>query len=325
MQNNIPLPLPLKEIDKLEIYTVIDNYVDILLTDTPIVSRPRMDKKGKIQTTTLLAEHGLSLIINLFRKGEKETILFDTGYSDIGVLSNLNMLGIDPDSINAMVLSHGHMDHTGSLNSILDSMQNKISLVAHPDIFLYPRYIQLEDGIKRTFPQVLTEEKLKQKNIDLILSRTPTLLADDTLLVTGEVERVTDFEKGLPNAFLEINGKTEKDNIKDDQSLVVNLKGKGLVVISGCSHSGIINTLFFARKITGIEKIHAVLGGFHLSGSFFEKILEKTIENLDKINPEIIVPMHCTGWKATKRFYEHFPDSFILNSVGSKYTLPGEN
>ncbi len=318
MKNNIPLPL--KEIDKIEIYTVIDNYVDILLTDTPIVSRPRMDKNGKIQTTTLLAEHGLSLLINLFRKGQKKTVLFDTGYSDIGVLNNLNLLGIDLDSINAMVLSHGHMDHTGSVNSILDSMQNKIPLVAHPDIFLYPRYIQLEDGIKRTFPQVLSEEKLKQKNIDLLLSTTPTLLANDTLLVTGEVERVTDFEKGLPNAFVEINGKTEKDNIKDDQSLVVNLKGKGLVVISGCSHSGIINTLFFARKITGIEKIHAVFGGFHLSGSFFEKILEKTIKEFDKINPEILVPMHCTGWKATKQFYDHFPDSFILNSVGSKYT-----
>lgn len=322
MKNNIPLPL--KEIDKLEIYTIIDNYVDILLPDTSIVSRPRMDKNGEIQTTTLLAEHGLSLMINVFRKGKKETILFDTGYSDIGVRNNLDLLGIDPDSIDAMVLSHGHMDHTGSVNSILDSMQNKIPVVAHPDIFLYPRYFQPEDGIKRTFPQVLIEEKLKQKNIDLILSKTPTLLAGDTLLVTGEVQRVTDFEKGLPNAFVEIDGKTEKDDIKDDQSIVVNLKGKGLVVISGCSHSGIINTLFCAKKITGMEKIHAVLGGFHLSGSFFEKILEKTIEELDKINPEILVPMHCTGWKSTKRFYEHFPDSFILNSVGSKYTLHGE-
>ena len=317
MNNNFPLSL--KEIDKVEVCTVMDNYVDILLTDTKNVYRARMDKDGKIQTNTLFAEHGLSLIINLFSDGKKQTILFDAGYSDTGVLHNLALLGIEPNSIDAMVLSHGHMDHTGSVNSILNLMQNKIPLIANPDVFLHPRYIKLENGGKRIFPRVLVKEQLKQKNIDLILHRKPTLVANDMALVTGEIERVTDFEKGLPNAFVEINGKTEKDNIKDDQSIVVNLKGKGLIVISGCSHSGIINTLLSARKMTGVEKIHGVLGGFHLSGSFYKTILKKTIEQFDKINPEVIVPMHCTGWESTVQLYEHFPDSFILNAVGSKY------
>jgi len=141
------------------------------------------------------------------------------------------------------------------------------------------------------------------------------------VLVTGEVERITAFEKGLPNALYERNGKIEKDPISDDQAIVINLKGKGLVIISGCSHAGIINTVLFAKKITGVEKIHGILGGFHLTGPFFEQIIEETISELRSMEPQVIVPMHCTGWKAIQRFSEEFPSSFILNSVGSMFTL----
>jgi 7,8-dihydropterin-6-yl-methyl-4-(beta-D-ribofuranosyl)aminobenzene 5'-phosphate synthase len=135
------------------------------------------------------------------------------------------------------------------------------------------------------------------------------------------VERVTDFEKGLPNAQMERNGKIEKDLILDDQALVINLKGKGLVVIAGCSHAGIINTILYAGKITGVEKVHTVLGGFHLSGPIFEPIIEETIKEFKKMAPEVLVPMHCTGWKAIQRFSDEFPSSFVLNSVGSRFTL----
>jgi 7,8-dihydropterin-6-yl-methyl-4-(beta-D-ribofuranosyl)aminobenzene 5'-phosphate synthase len=93
------------------------------------------------------------------------------------------------------------------------------------------------------------------------------------------------------------------------------------VVVSGCSHAGIINTVLYAKKLTGVEKIHAVLGGFHLSGAFFEKILEKTIEMLKALSPAVVVPMHCTGRKAIERFSQEFPSAFVLNSVGSKITL----
>jgi 7,8-dihydropterin-6-yl-methyl-4-(beta-D-ribofuranosyl)aminobenzene 5'-phosphate synthase len=141
------------------------------------------------------------------------------------------------------------------------------------------------------------------------------------ILVTGEVERATGFEKGLPNASLERDGKLEPDAIRDDQALVVNLKDKGLVVISGCAHSGIINTVLYAKKITGVDRIHAVLGGFHLSGPVVEPVIEETITEFKKIKPEVIIPMHCTGWEAIKRFSQAFPSSFILNSVGTKISL----
>lgn len=144
---------------------------------------------------------------------------------------------------------------------------------------------------------------------------------DSMIAVTGEVERVTGFERGLPNASVERDGKIEPDMILDDQALVIKLKEKGLVIISGCGHAGVINTVLYARKITGIDRIHAVLGGFHLSGPVFEPIVESTITEFRKIRSEIIIPMHCTGWKAVKRFSEEFPSSFVLNSVGTRIVL----
>ena len=314
-------PVSLKEVDRVEIITIIDNYVDVLLEDTDIVARLPKKEREEFASDTLLAEHGLSMLVTVYQGDKKHTILFDTGYTKIGVPHNLEQLEIDLKEIECIVLSHAHMDHTGSLYSTLDRIPRRIPLVVHPAAFISPRYYGLNDGRKILFPQTLVKDDLEQQKVEILEKKTPTLIADDMIVVTGEVERITEFEKGLPNATMERNGKIEKDPISDDQSLVINLKGKGLVVVSGCSHAGIINTILYARKITGIQRIHAVSGGFHLSGPAFESIIEKTIGELKKIAPEVLVPMHCTGWKATRRFSEEFPTSFILNSVGSKITL----
>ena len=315
------ISIHLKEVNCIETITLIDNYVDVLLPDTDVVTRPPLAKNGDLPSDTLLAEHGLSLLVTLYQGENKHTILLDTGYNKIGVPHNVEKLGIDLKEIEAIVLSHGHMDHTGSLYQVLDQIAHPVPLVLHPDAFLYPRYLGLDDGGKLLFPQTLTREELESRNIEIIESRTPTFLADDTVMVTGEIERITGFEKGLPNALMEKNGKIVADSILDDQSLVINLKDKGLVIISGCSHAGIINTILFAKEVTGIQKIHAVLGGFHLSGPLFEPIIEETIEELKRIDPKVLIPMHCTGWKAIQRFSEEFPSSFTLNSVGTIITL----
>ncbi|MFO7738325.1 MAG: MBL fold metallo-hydrolase [Desulfatiglandaceae bacterium] len=310
-----------RAVDRVEVLTVIDNYVDVLLTSTDVVKRPPLAKGGDIPSDTLLAEHGLSLLVTVFEGEDSHKILFDTGYSQTGVPHNLTQLEVDLGEIEALVLSHGHMDHTGSLYEVLDRIEKPIPLVTHPDAFFSPRYFGLDDGRKLLFPQPLTRTKLKEREVELMENRAPTLIADDMIMVTGEVERVTTFEKGLPNALVEKDGKLEKDPISDDQALVIHLKQKGLVVISGCSHAGIINTALYAKKIAGTEPIYAVLGGFHLSGPFFEQIIEDTIQELKQMKPEVVVPMHCTGWKAIQRFSEEFPDAFVLNSVGTKITL----
>jgi len=317
--------LPLKEVDKIEIVTVVDNYADLLLPDTEIVTRavvfrpPLMTEPLKMASDTLLAEHGLCMLITVYWGQDRHTILFDTGYSQVAVLHNMALLKVDPSAIETIVLSHSHMDHTGGLFPILEKIGKRIPLVAHPDIFLYPRYLSLETGEKLLFPE-LKKEELKQK-AELVESKGPVCIADEMALVTGEVERTTAFETGLPNALVERGGKTEKDITTDDQAILVNLKGKGLVVIAGCSHAGIINTIRYGQKITNVSKTYAVIGGFHLAGAFFEKIIEDTIGEMKKISPEILVPMHCTGWKAIRRFSEEFPSSFVLNSVGAKFLL----
>ena len=174
---------------------------------------------------------------------------------------------------------------------------------------------------KSIWPRTIVKDDLNEKNVDIIESETPICIADDMIMVTGEVERTTPFEKGMPNALMEQDGELVHDPIIDDQSIAMKLKGKGLVVISGCAHAGIVNTLMFAQKTTGEQKIHAVLGGFHLSGPFFEKFHDPTIDALKKIDPDVLIPMHCTGWKAIHRFQKEFPESFVLNSVGSKVML----
>ena len=315
------MPVQLKEVNRVEILTLMDNYVDVLLRGTDVVTRPPLAKDLDLPTDTLLAEHGLSMLVMAYQGKEKHPVLFDTGHSPVGVPHNIELLEVDLDEVEALVLSHGHMDHTGSLSTVLDRIAKSIPLVVHPDAFVSPRYFGLDDGRKLQFPATLVKADLQDRNVELVVSKTPTLLAHELVAVTGEVERVTKFEKGLPNAVLERNGKLEKDPIADDQSLVLNLKGKGLVVLSGCAHAGIINTILHAQKITGIRKIHAVIGGFHLSGPFFEPIIEETIRELKEMEPAVIVPMHCTGWKAIERFSQEFPASFILNSVGSRFTL----
>jgi len=317
----VPLPVSLKPLDRVEVLTLMDNFVDVLLEDTDIVTRPPKGAGAEIPTDTLLAEHGLCLLVKVQHGADRHTILFDTGYNSIGVLHNMDRLAVDPDALEAIILSHAHMDHTGSLHPILEKVSNPIPLVVHPDAFIYPRFLKGKDGSIRKFPRTLVREDLERRNVAILESKTPTPILDDKILVTGEVERTTAFEKGMPNALLERDGKLEPDPIRDDQALVMHLKDRGLVVISGCSHTGIVNTVRYAKKLTGVEKVHAVLGGFHLSGAFFEKILDPTISELKALSPEVIVPMHCTGRTALEQFSREFPSAFVLNSVGSKITL----
>ena len=316
-----PLPMPLKEVDRVEVLTLMDNFVDVLLEDTAVVKRPPKAVGEEIPTDTLLAEHGLCLLVKVQQGAEKHTIMLDTGYNSMSVLHNMDILAVDPNELEAIVLSHAHMDHTGALHAILEKISNPIPLVVHPDAFLYPRFLEEKDGSKKRFPRTLVRNDFEQRNVKIHESKAPTPILDGAILVTGEVERTTDFEKGVPNALIERDGNLEPDPIKDDQSLVINLKDKGLVIITGCSHAGIINTILYAKKLTGIEKVYAVLGGFHLSGAFFEKILEKTIDELKALSPAVVVPMHCTGRKAMELLARQFPPAFALNSVGSKITL----
>ncbi len=314
-------PTEVKKVESIEVTTIIDNYCDVLLTDSPGIKRPPLAAEGEIPADTLLAEHGLSLLIKVKREDENHSILFDCGWSRVGVPHNMRMMGLDPKHIEGIVLSHGHMDHNGALYPVSQSIGRTVPLVVHPDAFLNPRFLTTENGQKIYFPVTLARSEIKDNGLELMEKSDPSLIAGNMLVVTGEIPRVTDFEKVAPNGYIERHGKIEQDVILDDQAVILNLKKKGLVVITGCGHAGIINTVLYAKKLTGINRIYAVLGGFHLSGAFFEPVVDEVIKEFKKIDPQVIIPMHCTGWTTVHRFSREFPSAFALNSVGTRIEL----
>jgi len=315
----------LREVDWIEVLTLMDNYVDVLLGNTKVVRRANLAADGEIFRDTLVGEHGLSLLVTVRAGGSRHTILFDTGYSAMGVPHNIEHLGLDLREIEAIVLSHGHMDHLGSLNVLLEKMPKPVPVLVHPHAFASHRYLTRKDGGKDRFPVMLDRGEIENRGGRIKETAAPTLICEDMVMVSGEVERTTSFEKGMPHAVVEKNGKLEKDPILDDQALFLLLKGKGLVVIGGCSHAGIVNTVLYGKKITGARTVHAVLGGFHLAGPLFEPIIGYTIDALRAMEPKVVVPMHCTGWNAIRRFSDAFPSSFVLNSVGSTYSFSSDS
>jgi len=309
----------LRQAEKVEIVTLMDNYTDCLIPSTNQVKRNPHHRNGKV-APPLVAEHGLSLLIRVFENGKSRSLLLDAGWSATGVIHNLNQLEITVDEIETVVLSHGHMDHFGCLKNILQLKAEPIPIIAHPDVFLKNRFLVLPDGKKILFP-ALEEGALNEEGATVIKNIQPYALLSNLVFATGEIARTTDFEKGFPNAYVERSGKVEPDRLLDDQGLLIHLKGKGLVVITGCAHSGIINTLRYAKKITGVDSVYAVIGGFHLSGQTFEPIIPRTLEELKALNPALVAPMHCTGWKATTKIADALPHQFVLSSVGTTLAL----
>jgi 7,8-dihydropterin-6-yl-methyl-4-(beta-D-ribofuranosyl)aminobenzene 5'-phosphate synthase len=312
--------LNLLEADEVRITTVIDNAVDSLMPDSVIAHRYHPDPGSQ---ASLIAEHGFSAIIQVRRGANQGTILLDTGVNPSSLLYNMKLLGINIDEIQAIILSHGHFDHTKGLPELLKQLKNKeLSLVFHPDVRLERRAM-----IVGRDPDDISSPKLadlQSENVTFVETANPVLLADDTILASGEIPRTTDFEKGFPIHYAKRHGEWEPDPlIKDDQCVIVNVRGQGLVIITGCGHAGIVNTISHAQALTGIQKIFLVMGGFHLSGGLFEKIIPETVSRLKEINPRYIMPGHCTGWTAIHQIACAMPDAFIPVSVGTRMVIQG--
>jgi 7,8-dihydropterin-6-yl-methyl-4-(beta-D-ribofuranosyl)aminobenzene 5'-phosphate synthase len=257
-------------------------------------------------------------VVGLAAGGKTRKVLFDFGFSETGALQNARTLGVDLGELEAMVLSHGHMDHHGGLPAFVESLGGKdIELVLHPTVFRSSRYIKVSEERRRRLPPP-DRERLAKAGVRIVQARTPHVLLDETLLFLGEIPRRTDFEKGILRARYEEEGREKFDPIEDDSAVVAHVKGKGLVVLSGCAHSGIVNTVAYACEVTGVEQVFVVMGGFHLTGADFEPIIGKTTEALKAFNPRYIVPTHCTGRKASIHIEHEMPEQFLLNMSGTK-------
>jgi 7,8-dihydropterin-6-yl-methyl-4-(beta-D-ribofuranosyl)aminobenzene 5'-phosphate synthase len=306
----------LQEVDRAEVTILVDNYTDLLLIQgSKVVKRPAIPPPH-----AFLAEHGFSCLLKTVHGSKENLLLMDVGISGTCLLHNAELLKVDLSKVEALILSHGHFDHFFALNKILDKVPKGIPLILHPEAFLNRRLNIAPLGIQVPLPS-LQENWLKEAGLEVRKIKEDSLLASNHVLVLGEVERVIEFEKGFPWAEAEVNGKWVKDPFPDDRGVAIKVKNKGLVVIGGCSHAGIINTVKHAQKVTGTDEVHGVLGGFHLTGPIFDPIIKPTIEEMKKIGPQFVVPTHCTGWKAINEFAREMPEQFLLNSVGTTYVF----
>jgi 7,8-dihydropterin-6-yl-methyl-4-(beta-D-ribofuranosyl)aminobenzene 5'-phosphate synthase len=317
------MTVKLNEVEKVEILTLQDNYVDVAAFDsTEIVQRALPVKDMEIKKS-ILAEHGFSAIVTVYSDDNPCSILFDFGFSEHGAAYNADALEVDLKTIEAMVLSHGHIDHFGGLEQLADRIGKKgIELVLHPTAFRKSRYIKITDESKINLP-ALTRERFENVGICIVESERPRMLLDDKVLFLGEIPKQTEFEKGFPRMHYDEDKESKWDPIEDDTAIAINVRGKGLVVLSGCAHSGIINTVRYAQKVTGVDDVFVVMGGFHLTGADFEPIIGPTTNALKTLNPRYIVPAHCTGHKASRHLEEEMPDKFLLNMSGTKMVFAG--
>ena len=195
-----------------------------------------------------------------------------------------------------------------------------IPLIIHPE-FWNRRRLAVPGRDPFEMPTT-SKAALQGVGFEIIEECQPSFLLDGSLLVTGEVDRTTDFERGMPAQQALRNGKWEWDPlILDDQAILLNVRDKGLVVMTGCGHAGIVNTVRYAQKLTGVQQIYAIIGGFHLGGMTPEPIIQQTCDALAAFAPAVIVPTHCTGFRAIHRLASMLPNAFIQSSVGTRFEL----
>ena len=305
-------------VDTADVTIIMDNSVDALMASTPQAQRSPMTW-DRFEREQLRAEHGFSLLLTVTRESRSETILYDCGLSRDGVAHNLDVLGLSMSDVRTVVLSHGHADHHGGLEGLFARVgRRRMPLVLHPDAWKMRKAVFPTGEVVRLPPP--SHNDLDREGWQVVEERGPSLLLDDTVLVTGQVERVTDFEQGFPIQYALTEDGYEPDPwIWEDQAIVVHVRGKGLIVLSGCGHAGVVNILRHARALTGIDHVHAFVGGMHLTGGLFEAIIPRTVDEVAAIGPDVLVPGHCTGWRAIHQLAARLPDAYLPANVGTRY------
>ena len=308
------------EAEKITITIIADNYFDAFVPNYKIAKRHGWRFGPSYPDTFLHAEHGLACHIENLVNGQLHSFLFDYGVDFHGVNRNMELLNINFEKLEALGLSHDHYDHCGSLVALLKSKMGKIPKGI-------PLYVGEENFVERLgkLPNgtIVSTGQLKKEDIEslgfvkIVEIKDPTPIVPGAYL-TGRIERVTEYEKGAPYLVIKRGDRIEQDDLIGEQALVFNAKGKGLVILSGCAHRGIVNTVKAAQKMTGIEKVHAVIGGFHLTGGKPD-VIQRTIADIKAIAPDYIVPTHCTGFGAITAFAREMPNQFIMNIVGTRY------
>ena len=260
----------------------------------------------------LMAEWGLSILV----ESEETNILFDTGQS-LSASHNAEIMGIDLSRIDKIVLSHGHFDHTGGLKQALLRIGKEIEIIAHPDIWA-AKYSRHQGQEARYIGIPFHRQTLESLGAKFSLSREPVRLSDN-ITTSGEIPMTTEYEIIEPHLQVKEGQRFKPDKLLDDQALIITT-GAGLVVILGCAHHGVINTLYHAQKLTGVEAIYAVFGGCHLISATEERIW-LTIAALKELGVQLLGLSHCTGLAASAIMAREFGERFLFNIAGTAISL----
>jgi 7,8-dihydropterin-6-yl-methyl-4-(beta-D-ribofuranosyl)aminobenzene 5'-phosphate synthase len=327
-----PFEITLEPVDSVTVTTIMDNVSDVFMPNQGPAKRfgPADIDAHLSPTSTMeeghvfdvpLAEHGFSALVEITKGDRRHRVLFDAGISPDGVVENMRRLDVDPASIEAIVCSHGHFDHTTGIDGLVRTLgRTNMPVLIHPH-FWRRRRMTLPGREPLEIPTT-SRRALEGAGFDIIEERQPSFVFDHSVMITGEVARTTGYEPGFPMQQAWLHGEWVSDPlVLDDQALVIDVKGKGLVVMTGCGHAGIVNICRYAQRLTRERPIHAVLGGFHLNGPLYEPLIPRVCADLAAMQPSVVVPAHCTGWRAQHAMAANLGEAFVPNSVGTRFEL----
>lgn len=324
---------PLQPVDRLEIQVLVDNVTDGISTTPPNVESEfafanRRGLRSSSGRCLCCAVHGLSCLLTAYRGSEVHSVLFDSGPEDYAFERNTTRLGADLGKVESIVLSHGHWDHSGAMLLALDAIRARsgrtsVPYYAHPGMF-HTRAMRRPNGMITMMDDVQSIEDLTSRGANVICTAEPQCFLGNMFHVSGEIPRITSFERGLPGQVRKSkdgDGWEPDELLIDERWLGVHVKGKGLVVLSACSHAGIVNVLKHAQQSFPGTPVHAVMGGLHLSG-VNEQIIPDTVAALKEFNLAIIAAGHCTGWRALGALTAEFTDKVVApTAVGKRFTF----
>jgi 7,8-dihydropterin-6-yl-methyl-4-(beta-D-ribofuranosyl)aminobenzene 5'-phosphate synthase len=321
----------MRPVDQLEITILVDNATDSLSSTPPFVETEfagawRRGMKQLSGKCLCCAAHGLSCLLAARVGGATRTLLFDTGPEEWTFERNVVRLGVDLGAVEALVLSHGHWDHAGAMPWALQMIAQRngakaVPTYLHPGMFA-PRAIAAPDGALRPMEPTPGLDVLVASGAEAIVTTEPQSPLDGAFHVSGEIPRVSGFERGMPGQRrLSAAGVWEPDELLlDERYVAVHVAGKGQVVFTACSHAGLINVLTEARARFPEIPLYGVVGGFHLSGAT-EAIIPQTVAALAQFDLKLIAAGHCTGWRALGALAAAYGDKVVPTAVGKRFLL----